>query len=113
MSDIADFMRRQQAVDAEREYRMATERASNAMHAAKIAQQNGDAKAALRLVTEAFDQYHAALSIMLTAKPHRANRLPLTGTQHAAESPASVSRIVQHMRPHSRRTQIEQGTQHI
>ena len=37
----------------------------------------------------------------------------LTGTQHAAESPASVSRIVQHMRPHSRRTQIEQGTQHI
>ena len=84
MSDIADFMRRQQAVDAEGEYRMATERASNAMHAAKIAQQNGDAKAALRLVTEAFESYHAALDSVLTSRPHRAHRLPLTGSYRTA-----------------------------
>lgn len=56
MSDIEDCMRQQEKESVERHFRVAMERARNAMRAVKIALEEDDADEALRLVSEALGE---------------------------------------------------------
>jgi ribosomal protein S20 len=53
MSDIGDFMRKQEEEQRERSARMFMENARNAMRAVKISIEEGDTDEALRLIDEA------------------------------------------------------------
>ena len=56
MSDIGDFMKRQEKDNTERAFRMAMESARNAMRAVRIAIEEGDTDEALRLIDEALGE---------------------------------------------------------
>lgn len=53
MTDIGEFMKKQERDSAERVFRIAMANARNAMHAVKIAIEEGDTDEALRLIDEA------------------------------------------------------------
>lgn len=53
MSDIGDFMKKQEKENTERAFRVAMENARNAMRAVKIAIEEGDTDEALRLIDDA------------------------------------------------------------
>ena len=55
MSELGDFMKKQEQDSAERNARMFMESARNAMRAVKIAIEEGDTDEALRLIDEALD----------------------------------------------------------
>jgi hypothetical protein len=55
MSEIGDFMKKQEKDSQYRDFRIAMENARNAMRAVRVAIEEGDTDEAIRLIDEALD----------------------------------------------------------